>query len=55
MRLLVLLTPKISVKPEAYNPGAYNSVPMLVFFLRTNQNLCPNIESPMRESVAIVL
>ena len=32
MRLLVFLTPKISVKPEAYNPKAYNSVPMLVFF-----------------------
>ena len=32
MRLLVFLTPKISVKPEAYNPKAYNSVPMLFFF-----------------------
>ena len=32
MRLLVFLTPKISVKSEAYNPEAYNSVPMLVFF-----------------------
>ena len=32
MRLLVFLTPKISVKPEAYNPEAYDSVPMLGFF-----------------------
>ena len=29
---LVFLTPKISVKPEAYNPEAYNSVPKLGFF-----------------------
>ena len=32
MRLLVFLTPKISVKSEAYNPEAYNSVPKLGFF-----------------------
>ena len=34
MRLLVFLTPKISVKSEAYNSEAciYNSVPILVFF-----------------------
>ena len=38
-----------------YNPEVYNSVPILVFFLRTNQDLVPNIESLICEAVALVL
>ena len=45
MRLLVFLTPKISVKSEVYNPEAYITLFQNWFFLRTNQNLRPYIVS----------
>ena len=38
-----------------YNPDVYNSVTILVFFLRTNQDLVPNMESLIYEAVALVL
>ena len=41
MRLLVFLTPKISVKSEAYNPEAFITLFQCGFFLRTNQNSRP--------------
>ena len=43
------------MKPEAYNPEAYNFVAMLGFFLGTNQNFLPNMELLISEIVVRVL
>ena len=41
------------METKAYNPEAYDSVPMLVFLWWTNQNLPPNMELLIRARIAV--